>query len=131
MPIECIYSNKIVYLKNKKQYIIMNKVNNNDNNNIKQQKRSSSSSSSSSSSFYFKQRNIKLDLRLLTNIDIDRIIKDVDIDTLQSKLELLTFSDLNENDLKHYTDSNIIKLFRLSQLIIEYLLYSQDRLVID
>jgi len=84
-----------------------------------------------SSSFYFKQRNIKLDLRSITNIDIDRIIHDVDLDTLQSKLELLTFSELNENDLKNYTDNQIIKLFRLSQLVIEYLLYAQERLVLD
>jgi hypothetical protein len=42
-------------------------------------------------------------------------------------LENITFCDIYLEDLR-YTDPNIVKLFTISQLCIEYLLYSQDAL---
>ena len=58
-------------------------------------------------------------------------MRDVDIDTLQAFLENLTFSDLHEGDLRYITDPLIIKLFRITQLTIEYLLFSQEQLAMD
>lgn len=34
-------------------------------------------------SFYFQQRTGKLDMRAIGRVDVDKVIKDVDIDTLQ------------------------------------------------
>lgn len=34
-------------------------------------------------SFYFQQRTGKLDMRSIGRVDIDRVVKEVDIDTLQ------------------------------------------------
>lgn len=34
-------------------------------------------------SFYFQQRTGKLDMRAIGRVDVERVIKDVDIDTLQ------------------------------------------------
>lgn len=79
--------------------------------------------------FFFQQRRGNLNLRALTTVNIDRLIRDVDIDLLQQHMENITFCNLQENDLRYLTDPQIVKLFKISQLTIEYLLYSQDQLV--
>jgi 23S rRNA pseudoU1915 N3-methylase RlmH len=81
-----------------------------------------------STKFYFQQRRGRLDLRTLSQIDLDKIVRDVDIDVLQMHLENITFSNLKEEDLRFLTDPQVIKLFRTSQLMIEYLLYAQEQL---
>ena len=58
-------------------------------------------------------------------------MKDVDIDTLQVFLENLTFSDLHEDDLRYLTDPLVVKLFRISQMTIEYLLYCQEQIATE
>lgn len=79
-------------------------------------------------SFYFQQRRGRLDLRALHSLDLERIVQEVDIDSLQAHLENLTFCNLREQDLKYMTDPHVIKLFRVAQMIIEYLLYAQENL---
>ena len=78
--------------------------------------------------FTFKERHGKLDFRSIMRIDIDKIVRDVDIDTLQAHLKNITFSKVDEKDLRNYTDEGIIKLFKLSQLIIEYMIAVQTTL---
>ena len=78
--------------------------------------------------FYFQQRRGRIDIRSVSQIDVDRIVRDVDIDLLQTHLENLTFSELKESDLRYLTDPQIIKLFQTSQMMIEYLLYVQEQL---
>ena len=53
-----------------------------------------------SKSFYFQKRRGQLDIRALSKIDLETIVQDVDIDTLQSMVENLTFCELKEKDLK-------------------------------
>ncbi|CAM9098195.1 unnamed protein product, partial [Hapterophycus canaliculatus] len=79
-------------------------------------------------SFYFQQRSEKLDMRAIGRVDIDSVVKDVDIDTLQAHLENITFADVSEDDLRLYSDQCFLNLFRLSQLLLEYLLSVQDTL---
>jgi lysyl-tRNA synthetase class II len=43
-------------------------------------------------------------------------------------LENLTFCNLREEDLRFITDQHVVKLFRVAQLIIEYLLHAQEQL---
>lgn len=78
--------------------------------------------------FYFQQRRSKLDLRSLSKLDLNRIVRDVDLDSLQSQLENIAFGQLDEEDLRFMTDQHIVKLFKVSQLTIEYLLYAQEQL---
>jgi zinc finger protein DZIP1 len=78
--------------------------------------------------FFFQQRRGRLDIRTLSQIDLDRIVREVDIDNLQIHLENITFCNLKEEDLRFLTDPQVIKLFRTSQLMIEYLLYAQEEL---
>lgn len=53
-------------------------------------------------------------------------IRDVDLDTLEKIVSIVTFGDIEAEDTRHLTELNFIKVFRLSQLVIEYLLYVQD-----
>jgi hypothetical protein len=78
--------------------------------------------------FYFQHRQGKIDLDAIAAVDLDRVIENTDVDTLQHHLENLTFSDLNEHDIQVCSDSQFLKLFQLSQLTIEYLLNVQDKL---
>ena len=78
--------------------------------------------------FFFQQRRGRLKLRRFAHLDIDQVVKDVDIDLLQSHLEDITFCNLREEDIKFLSDPLLVKLFRTSQLMIEYLLYSQTQL---
>ena len=79
-------------------------------------------------SFYFQQRHGDLDLRGISRVDVDKVVKEVDIDTLQSFLENITFSDVSSEDLKLYSDDSFIRLFQITQLTLEYLLNVQDTL---
>ena len=78
--------------------------------------------------FFFQQRRGRLDLRAVSQVDLERVIRDVDVDVLQAFLENITFSNLREEDLRFLTDQLVIKLFRISQMTIEYLLYAQENL---
>lgn len=81
------------------------------------------------SAFYFQQRRGKLDMRSLARIDIEQVIEETDVGTLQLHLENLTFADLTTDDMTSYTDEHFLKLFRMSQLTIEYLLNVQNALL--
>lgn len=83
------------------------------------------------SDFYFQQRNGRIDLDYFNNIDIKTLIKDVNIDILQQSLHNIILIDFNEKDLRHMTDIGIIKLFRMSQFVVEYLLYLQELIVLN
>ena len=82
-----------------------------------------------SKGFFFQQRRGHLDLRGISSIDLEKVVREVDVDTLQLYIENITFCNLREEDLRYLTDPQVIKMFKMSQLIIEYLLYSQDLFV--
>ena len=79
--------------------------------------------------FFFRQRRGHLNLRRLEGIDLERLVREVDVDILQQNIADITFCEFGENDVHFLTDRQVVKIFRLSQLIIEYLLYSQGKLV--
>ena len=78
--------------------------------------------------FHFQCRKAKIDLRSVSKLDLVKIVKEVDISSLQSQLENLVYGRLDENDLRFMTDDSVIKLFNVAQLTIEYLLYAQEQL---
>ena len=49
----------------------------------------------------------------------------------QVHLENITFADVVEDDLRLYSDQCFLNLFRLSQLLLEYLLNVQDALAVN
>lgn len=62
------------------------------------------------------------------NTDLDRVIKETDVGQIEQLLSNITFAELDFEDLQKLGDSHFAKLFRLSQLTIEYLLYTQTYL---
>eukprot|EP00112_Aurelia_sp_Birch-Aquarium-sp1_P017815 Seg417.17 transcript_id=Seg417.17/GoldUCD/mRNA.D3Y31 product="Zinc finger protein DZIP1L" protein_id=Seg417.17/GoldUCD/D3Y31 len=78
--------------------------------------------------FSFRKRHSKVDWRRLAAVDVDRIAREVDVQTLQDNIAHVAFCDV-ENELSlREVDVNLIKLFKLAQLLIEYLLHSQEYL---
>ncbi|KAI9098282.1 Iguana/Dzip1-like DAZ-interacting protein N-terminal-domain-containing protein [Phlyctochytrium arcticum] len=78
-------------------------------------------------SFFFKRRRERLNWRVLAGIDVSQIQKEIDVQALQDIMENLTYCDIEAEDLA--IDPNYIKIFQLAQMVIEYLVHSQDYLI--
>ncbi len=55
----------------------------------------------------------------IARIDVDDLVRNVDVEVLQEYLENICFADVTMEDASTFTDEAFIKLFRLTQLIIE------------
>jgi len=62
------------------------------------------------------------------NADLEKIQKEVDLKSLETLLQNITFAYLDRDDLERLGDAPFVKLFRLAQYSIEYLLYTQNYL---
>ena len=60
------------------------------------------------------------------SVNIEGIVRNLDIDTLQDNLINIAFCDIEAEDLRN-VDPNFIKMFKLSQLMLEYVLFHQVR----
>ena len=60
------------------------------------------------------------------NVDLDKVVKELDLSTLESLLNNITYANLESEDFSRLGDDQFVKLFRISQMTIEYLLYTQD-----
>ena len=81
--------------------------------------------------YVFRKRNERVDWRKIAAVDPDRIAREVDFKTLQENINNVTFCDV-ESELsgpdERPLDPNYVKLFKLAQLTIEYLLNCQQYL---
>ncbi|KAG0563605.1 hypothetical protein KC19_8G044800 [Ceratodon purpureus] len=75
--------------------------------------------------FAFQKRVERIDWRSLHSIDVDRLIREVDIDTLETVLDTIVFGDIQGEDRRNLSEANFVKIFRLAQLMVEYLLHVQ------
>jgi hypothetical protein len=78
--------------------------------------------------FNFKERSGKLKWKEIMRIDLDSMIRANDISSLETYLENLIFSEVNENDIEIITESSTVRLIKIYQYILEYLLHTQIRL---
>eukprot|EP00900_Chrysochromulina_parva_P006462 jgi/Chrpa1/15817/Chrysochromulina_OHIO_Genome00023160-RA len=78
--------------------------------------------------FAFQPRRGKLDWRSLSKLDLDRVVREVDIDSLEKHLQGVAFADVTADDLHWFSEADFMQLFRLLQLVCEYLLYVQETL---
>ena len=62
------------------------------------------------------------------NIDVEKVVREVDLKQLEQLLQNITYAQLDRDDLERLGDLHFIKLFKISQLSIEYLLYTQTYL---
>ncbi|XP_076651465.1 DAZ interacting zinc finger protein 1 [Halictus rubicundus] len=82
------------------------------------------------SGFYFNMHKsrIRVDWNRISNIDIDRIIRDRDFYVIDDNINsVIDYSLESEYDIK-ILDPSFVKLFRLAQLAVEYLLYCKEYL---
>ena len=55
-------------------------------------------------------------------------VRDTDLDTPERLVSCITWGDIEAEDTRHLSEANFVKIFRLAQLLLEYLLYVQDNL---
>lgn len=79
-------------------------------------------------SIYIIVKLIITSIIILGSIDIDRVIIERDFITVDENINnIINYNLKNEYDLK-ILDSNFVKVFRLAQLAVEYLLYCKQYL---
>ncbi|KAK2500490.1 hypothetical protein MC885_020824, partial [Smutsia gigantea] len=79
--------------------------------------------------FQFRPRLESVDWRRLSAIDVDKVAGAVDVLTLQENIMNITFCKLEDEKCQHCqsgVDPVLLKLIRLAQLTIEYLMHSQE-----
>ncbi|XP_023932874.1 zinc finger protein DZIP1L [Lingula anatina] len=76
----------------------------------------------------FRKRFERVDWRRVAALDVDRISRELDFTALQENIMNITFCNIESEVDIRLIDANFIKLFKLAQLTIEYLLHSQDYL---
>ncbi|XP_013920067.1 PREDICTED: zinc finger protein DZIP1 isoform X2 [Thamnophis sirtalis] len=81
--------------------------------------------------FQFRSRLEGPDWRRLSAVEVDRVAAEVNVAVLQEHLEHVTFCNAGRERCPHCqgpADPLLLKLLRLAQLCLEYLLHSQDYL---
>ncbi|NXN65252.1 DZI1L protein, partial [Himantopus himantopus] len=81
--------------------------------------------------FRFQPRRIGVDWRRFSAVDVERVAREVDVAALQEHIAGVTFCDLDGERCPHCgqpADPVLLKVLRMAQLSIEYLLHCQDRL---
>ncbi|KAG5483300.1 hypothetical protein LSCM1_04842 [Leishmania martiniquensis] len=76
--------------------------------------------------FEFVQGNERLDWRVLVSIDVERLLKSTNVETLQRIVENIAFSRVTRDEASLFSPDHVLHLFQLCQLVIQYLVYSQD-----
>ncbi|CAF0919113.1 unnamed protein product [Rotaria sordida] len=76
----------------------------------------------------FLKRSEKIDWRRIAAVDVDRIARDMDFQALQDNLENITLCNIDAEVDSRAMDPNFVKLYKMAQLTIEYLLVCQDEI---
>nr|XP_019603387.1 PREDICTED: zinc finger protein DZIP1L isoform X2 [Rhinolophus sinicus] len=79
--------------------------------------------------FKFQPRNESMDWRRISALDVDRVARELDVATLQENIAGVTFCNMDREACSRCgqpVDPALLKVLRLAQLIIEYLLHCQD-----
>lgn len=67
--------------------------------------------------------------RVLAGTNVPQLTQTVDLSILQQLLQNLTFAKIDKEDMERMGDAHIVKLFRLAQVSVEYLIYTQNYLM--
>ncbi|NXE19316.1 DZI1L protein, partial [Ardeotis kori] len=81
--------------------------------------------------FHFQPRRVGINWRRFSAIDVERVAREVDLATLQEHIAGITFCNLDGERCPHCgqpADTVLLKVLRMAQLSIEYLLHCQERL---
>ncbi|XP_054838080.1 cilium assembly protein DZIP1L [Eublepharis macularius] len=81
--------------------------------------------------FKFQSRRDTIDWRRFSAIDVERVARELDLTTLQENINSITFCNLDAEKCPYCqqpVDPVLLKVLKMAQLIIEYLLHSQEYL---
>jgi hypothetical protein len=78
--------------------------------------------------YIFKERSGRLKWKEMMKLDLEGMIRDNDISPLENYLENLIFSSIDETDLQIVPETSFLKLVKINQYIMEFLLDTQQRL---
>uniref|UniRef100_A0A6J0VFJ1 Cilium assembly protein DZIP1L isoform X1 n=2 Tax=Pogona vitticeps TaxID=103695 RepID=A0A6J0VFJ1_9SAUR len=81
--------------------------------------------------FKFQLRRDTIDWRRFSAIDVDRVARELDLATLQDNINSVTFCNLDAEKCPYCqqpVDPVLLKVLKMAQLTIEYLLHSQEYL---
>ncbi|XP_060623990.2 cilium assembly protein DZIP1L isoform X1 [Anolis sagrei] len=81
--------------------------------------------------FKFQLRRDTIDWRRFSAIDVDRVARELDLATLQENINSVTFCNLDAEKCPYCqqpVDPVLLKVLKMAQLTIEYLLHSQEYL---
>lgn len=84
--------------------------------------------------FKFRPRRESVDWRRISAVDIDLVVSQLDVDALQEHISTVTFCSLDGERCQRCqspVDPALIKLFRLAQLTVEWLLHCQEFLTLN
>ncbi|KAM3857141.1 cilium assembly protein DZIP1 [Diretmus argenteus] len=93
-----------------------------------------SSGTSTVPPFKFRPRRESVDWRRISAIDVDLVVSELDVDSLQQHISTVTFCSLEGERCQRCqspVDSALVKLFRLAQLTVEWLLHCQGFLTLN
>lgn len=76
--------------------------------------------------FAFRQRVGSLNWKIVSGVDIERVVDELQIEELQSALDSVTFCEIKKSDIKSSTVENTCHLVQIMQLMLEYMLYCQE-----
>mmetsp|Transcript_1564 Transcript_1564/g.4038 ORF Transcript_1564/g.4038 Transcript_1564/m.4038 type:complete len:291 (-) Transcript_1564:198-1070(-) len=76
--------------------------------------------------FKFQPRDRKVNWRQLQRLNIRRIMMNNDLTPICQLLDDVTFADLDGESVFNLTEGNLIKLFQLAQLMLEYVSYERS-----
>lgn len=85
----------------------------------------------SSGQYNFRERGGKLKWKEIVNLDLDSMLRNNDLGPVENYLDNLIFSNIEENDLQIVPETSLVKLIKMFQVILEYLLYTQQKLETD
>lgn len=94
----------------------------------------STSTTATIAPFKFRPRRDSVDWRRISAVDVDLVASELDFHTLQEHIHGVTFSSLEGERCPRCqspVDPALLKLFRLAQLTVEYLLHSQELLTLS
>uniref|UniRef100_A0A8C6S5N0 Cilium assembly protein DZIP1 N-terminal domain-containing protein n=1 Tax=Neogobius melanostomus TaxID=47308 RepID=A0A8C6S5N0_9GOBI len=84
--------------------------------------------------FRFRPRRESVDWRRIIAVDIDAVVSQIDVDALQEHITAVTFCSLDSERCplcRSPVDPALIKLLRLAQLSVEWLLHCQEFLTLN
>jgi len=83
--------------------------------------------------FQFRQRVGVMHMRRIVALDLTRIVQEGDVQALQDVMETIMFGHFDEGVMEHWADEHIVKLVKVSQLIMEFLhgLYSHGLMTLQ